>query len=82
MLKSLENRLNPALGAKFGVAASIVGSAVVFGLVHAVAVELLGLVSLGIVLAVLANRNRRLGMGIFIHSAFNATTVVLLARGH
>jgi membrane protease YdiL (CAAX protease family) len=55
-------------------------SSVAFGLAHFELLQLPGLVLFGAVLGVLAVRTGRLGPGIWAHAAFNAVTVLLLAR--
>jgi uncharacterized protein len=72
ILRSLDGRINDAL--------AVVASAGWFALAHFQGVQLPGLFVLGIILGVLAQRTGRIGMGIFTHAAFNATTVVMLAR--
>jgi membrane protease YdiL (CAAX protease family) len=59
-------------------------SAVLFGLAHAEWLQLAGLVALGVVLAVLAERTRRLVPSWVAHASFNATAFVALAiqRSH
>ncbi|MEA2922785.1 MAG: protease family protein [Bradyrhizobium sp.] len=59
---------------------AIAGSSVAFGLAHFELLQLPGLVLFGAVLGVLAVRTGRLGPGIWAHAAFNAVTVLLLAR--
>jgi membrane protease YdiL (CAAX protease family) len=55
-------------------------SAVVFGLVHFEPLQFAALVAFGVVLGILAVRSGRLGPGIWAHAAFNAVTVIILAR--
>ncbi len=74
ILRSIDGRIADSLG--------IVASAGWFALAHLQPIQFPGLFVFGVVLAICAQRSRRLGMGIFAHAAFNATTVVLLlARG-
>ncbi len=61
-----------------GVPGGIALTALVFGVSHGQALQLLPLVTFGVVLSVLAQRTGRLGPGIVTHAAFNATTVVML----
>lgn len=56
--------------------ASIVVSAVLFGLAHAQSLQLLGLVAFGIVLGVLARVSGRLGPGMVTHCVFNTVALV------
>jgi membrane protease YdiL (CAAX protease family) len=70
LLRSLDRR--------FGTPAAVIGSALVFGLVHYELLQLPALILFGIVLAVLAERTGRLGPGIAAHAAFNAATVLSL----
>ncbi len=70
ILRSIDGRIADSLG--------ILCSAGWFALAHVQAVQLPGLFVFGVILAVCAQRTRRLGMSIFAHAAFNATTVVLL----
>jgi membrane protease YdiL (CAAX protease family) len=72
VLRSIENR--------FGTTWAVIGSGVVFGLVHFEAIQLPALVLFGLVLGYLAVRTGRLGAGIVAHMAFNAWTVVALLR--
>ena len=58
--------------------ASILISSAVFGAVHFQALQFVGLFAIGVVLAVMAVRTGRLGMSIFTHVGFNASSVVLL----
>src|SRR5207248_894152 len=64
---------------RWGPTASVIGSAVVFGVVHLELLQLPALVVLGLVLGVLVVRTGRLGPSIWAHGAFNAVTVVSLA---
>jgi len=57
---------------------AVVGSAVLFALVHFQPVQLPALILFGIVVGYLALRTKRLGMSIFAHAGFNATTIVYL----
>jgi membrane protease YdiL (CAAX protease family) len=59
---------------------AVVGSAVIFGLSHFEGIQLPALIAFGVILGVLAVRNGRLGPGIWAHAAFNAVTVIILAR--
>jgi membrane protease YdiL (CAAX protease family) len=61
-----------------GVPGGVALTALVFGVSHVQALQLLPLVAFGVVLSMLAQRTGRLGPGIVTHAAFNATTVVLL----
>jgi membrane protease YdiL (CAAX protease family) len=57
---------------------AVVGSAVLFALVHFQLVQLPALLLFGLIVGYLALRTRRLGMSIFAHAGFNATTIVYL----
>ncbi len=70
LLSSLRQRIGPIL--------SILASAFVFGLAHFEPLQLLGLFSLGIILAFMALKLERIGAGIFAHAAFNASTMIIL----
>jgi membrane protease YdiL (CAAX protease family) len=65
-------------------AAALVITAVVFGASHFEPLQFPALAVFGGLTGWLAYRNGRLGMSIFAHVGFNATTVVvlLLDRGH
>ncbi len=63
-----------ALGVPIGVAVT----ALAFGLAHGQLLQLTPLVAFGLLLSVAAQRTGRLGLGIWTHAGFNATTVVLL----
>jgi hypothetical protein len=60
-------------------------SAVLFGLAHAEALQFVGLVALGVVLAILVHRTKRLVPSYLTHASFNATAlvaVILQRAGH
>ena len=78
LLRGLAGRLAPAPPKRVAVLCVIV-TAVVFGFVHFEALQLIGLVGFGVVLASLAWRTRRLGPGLVAHITFNAVTYVALA---
>ncbi len=59
----------------------VVASSLVFGATHFQIMLLPGLAAAGLVFAFLADRTGRLGPAVWAHVAFNATTVVMLARG-
>jgi membrane protease YdiL (CAAX protease family) len=61
---------------------AMVITSVLFGISHFQALQLPALAAFGLVLSVLAHRSGRLGLSIWAHVGFNATTVValLLAR--
>lgn len=63
---------------RFGDPAAVLGSGLVFGLMHFNAVETIPLVLFGFILGWLAVRSGRLGPGIWAHMAFNTTTLVSL----
>ncbi len=70
ILRSIEGRIAGGL--------AVLSSSAWFAVAHFQGVQLPGLFVFGVVLAVCAGRSGRLGMGIFAHAAFNATTVVML----
>lgn len=70
ILRSLDGRIHDIV--------ALVISAAWFALAHLQAVQLPGLFVFGLVLGYCAQRTRRLGMGLFAHAAFNATTVAIL----
>lgn len=57
---------------------ALVGTALLFGLIHFQLQQFAALVTFGLILGVLAHRTGRLGPSIVTHMAFNATTVVSL----
>lgn len=57
---------------------ALVGTALLFGLIHFQLQQFAALVVFGLILGVLAHRTGRLGPSIVTHMAFNATTVVNL----
>ena len=59
---------------------AILGSSLWFAAAHFQTIQFAGLFVIGIVLAVCAQRTGRLGMSIFTHAGFNATTVLVLLR--
>jgi membrane protease YdiL (CAAX protease family) len=69
-----------SLGARFGPAWAVAGSAVAFGLAHYEPLQFLGLAAFGVVLAVLAWRTGRLGPSLVAHAVFNLATMVVLAQ--
>ena len=70
------------LGPRRSVVVSVLGTGIVFGLVHFESLQFFGLAGFGCVLAILAKRSGRLGPGIVAHMAFNATTFIALASLH
>lgn len=76
-----------ALLRRFGPAAAVLGSGVIFALVHYIGDPntlpfLPALAGLGVVLAIVALRSGDLSTSIFIHAGFNLTTTILfLASG-
>jgi CAAX protease family protein len=70
LLRSIEARWNDTL--------ALVGSSVLFGLAHFELLQLPALVMFGLVAGYCAQRTGRIGMSIFAHAGFNATTVLLL----
>lgn len=61
-----------------GVPAGVAVTALAFGLAHGQLLQLLPLVAFGLVLSVVAQRTGRLGLALWTHAGFNATTVVVL----
>ncbi|MGD9705272.1 MAG: lysostaphin resistance A-like protein [Acidimicrobiia bacterium] len=59
---------------------AVLGSAIWFAAAHFQMIQFAGLVVIGIVLALCAQRTGRLGMSILAHAGFNATTVLVLLR--
>jgi uncharacterized protein len=57
---------------------AVVGTSVLFGLVHGEPYDLPALIGIGLILAVLTVRTGRLGPAIWAHLAFNSTTVASL----
>ena len=70
-----------SIAARYSDSIALIGSAVMFALVHFQPLQFAGLALFGVVLAYCAQRTGRLAMGMAAHMSFNATTVVvLLAR--
>jgi membrane protease YdiL (CAAX protease family) len=70
-----------AIERRFGTVAAVIGSSVLFGLVHFQPYDLPALIGFGALAAVLTVRTGRLGPAIWAHVAFNLTAVVgLLAQ--
>ena len=59
----------------------VIGIAALFALIHFQPVEIPGLFSIGLVLGACALLTRRLGLGVVTHMAFNATGLLMVARG-
>jgi membrane protease YdiL (CAAX protease family) len=72
LLRSIEARWNDTL--------ALVASSVMFGLAHFELLQLPALIMFGLVAGYCAQRTGRLGMSIWAHAGFNATTVYLLLR--
>lgn len=70
--------LLPALTAAAGPLVGVIGSALIFALVHQQLVVIPGLTVFGLVVAWLTATSGRIGPAIVTHMAFNATTVVQL----
>ena len=68
-------------GRTLGPALAVVATGVVFGLAHVEALEFLGLMAFGTVLAVLAYKTNRLGPSIFAHGTFNLVAILLVVYG-
>jgi hypothetical protein len=63
----------------------VLGSAILFGLAHGEPLEFAGLAALGVVLAVVAYRTKRLVPSYLTHASFNATAFIMvihLRSGH
>lgn len=84
LYRALREGARARFGPRASVALGAVVSAVLFGLAHAELVQLAGLVGLGIVLALVAERSRRLVPSWVTHASFNATAYValILQRAH
>ena len=65
-----------AMQHRWGTAAAVAASSIVFGATHFQPLQLPALATAGAVFAVSAVRTRRLGTAIAVHAAFNATTFV------
>ncbi len=70
LLRSIQARYSDTL--------ALVGSALAFAAAHFQLLQFPALAIFGLVVGYAAQRTRRIGLGIFIHAGFNATTVVLL----
>ncbi len=78
LLRSLA-RLFERLPGSLAPVSAVVVTGVLFGLAHAESLQLLGLATFGIILAALAYRTGRLGMGMLAHASFNLVAVVSVA---
>jgi uncharacterized protein len=74
--------LQRSLARRFGPAAAIAASSVLFGLAHFEALQLPALILFGVVLGGLAHWTGRLGPGIVAHATFNALTVLTFTLSH
>jgi len=72
-------RLFRRAGHVVGPVLAVVTTGIIFGLAHFEALELLGLATFGVVLAVLAYRSRRLGPCILAHATFNLIAILSVA---
>jgi membrane protease YdiL (CAAX protease family) len=70
-----------AISSRWGNVAGIVGSGLVFGLIHFEYVQTVALVAFGILLAVRATKTGRIGETIIGHATFNLITVLALLFG-
>ncbi len=77
LFRSLAEGLT-GLSRRGALAVGVVVSAVLFGLAHGEPLEFAGLVALGVVLALVLYRTRRLVPSYVTHASFNATAVVAL----
>ncbi|HUO47191.1 MAG TPA: CPBP family intramembrane glutamic endopeptidase [Acidimicrobiales bacterium] len=68
-------------GRLLGPALAVVATGVVFGLAHVEALEFLGLMAFGTLLAVLAYKSNRLGPSIFAHATFNLMAILVVVYG-
>ena len=59
----------------------VIGIAALFAVIHFQPVEIPGLFTIGLVLGACALLTRRLGLGVVAHMAFNATGLLMVARG-
>jgi membrane protease YdiL (CAAX protease family) len=88
LLKGLARLLTPpgteaSTRRAWGVVAAIILDGALFGLAHGELVQLAGLATFGMVLAVISYKTGRLGMNMVSHASFNAVAVVaiLSSRG-
>jgi membrane protease YdiL (CAAX protease family) len=65
-----------AIAGRWGVAAGIVGSGIIFGLIHLQPLQMVALAAFGVLLAYRASRTDRLGEVIIGHAVFNLLTVL------
>lgn len=72
VLRSIQARWSDSL--------ALLGSALLFGLAHFQVLQFPALVMAGLVFGYCAQRTGRLGMSVFAHAGFNATTVFVLLR--
>ncbi len=74
--------LQRAMARKLPIWPTMIVTALLFGASHFQALQFPALAAFGLVLSIIARRTGRLGMNIWAHVGFNATTVVLLlSRG-
>jgi len=83
LLKGLVRLLTPRTAERsgrraFGVVAAIVLDGGLFGLAHGELVQLAGLATFGMVLALVSYKTGRLGMNMVSHASFNAVAVVAI----
>jgi membrane protease YdiL (CAAX protease family) len=67
-----------AIARRFGPAAGVIGSAVLFGLVHFAGLQLPALIVFGLVAALLVRATGRLGPSVLAHMGFNLAAVIQL----
>ncbi|MHB1969515.1 MAG: CPBP family intramembrane glutamic endopeptidase, partial [Acidimicrobiales bacterium] len=84
LYRALSEGARARFSRRVSVALGAVVSAALFGLAHAEPVQLAGLVGLGVVLALIAERSKRLVPSWVTHASFNATAFValVLQRAH
>ncbi len=81
LLRGLLGRLKH-LGPRLCPVVSILGTGILFGLVHFEPLQFIGLTGFGVVLGILAWRSGRLGPSIVAHVTFNTTTVIAYVLTH
>jgi uncharacterized protein len=83
LLKSLVRlftKIGAAGGARTaGVVLAVIADGLLFGLAHGEWIQLAGLASFGIILAVVSYRTGRLGMNMVAHASFNLVAIIAIA---
>jgi uncharacterized protein len=67
-----------AISNRWGPMAGVIGSAVIFGLIHGQSLQIPALIGLGVLLALAVRRSGRLGPAIVGHCTFNTITFIVL----